>query len=85
MSLRFPTLSNTELSKEERQGWLGGLPPRTLLGLLALALERRRQTSGAPLTLISCDNVPSNGARLKGAMLKFAALRSAELTRFIEV
>jgi fructuronate reductase len=61
-----------------------GFPPRTLLGLLALALERRRQTSGAPLTLISCDNVPSNGARLGAAMLKFAALRSAELTRFIE-
>ena len=62
----------------------GGFPPRTLLGLLALALDRRRQTGGAPLTLISCDNVPSNGARLGAAMLKFAALRSAELTRWIE-
>ena len=62
----------------------GGCPPRTLLGLLALALDRRRQTEGAPLTLISCDNVPSNGARLEAAMLKFAALRSAELTRWIE-
>jgi fructuronate reductase len=62
----------------------GGFPPRTLLGLLALALERRRQTAGAPLTLISCDNVPSNGARLEAAMLKFAALRSAALTRWIE-
>ena len=38
----------------------------------------------APLTLISCDNVPSNGARLGAAMLKFAAMRSAELTRWIE-
>jgi fructuronate reductase len=62
----------------------GGLPPRTLLGVLALALERRRQTCRAPLTLISCDNVPSNGARLGAAMVKFAALRSAELTRWIE-
>ena len=62
----------------------GGFPPRTLLGLLALALERRRQSGAAPLTLISCDNVPSNGARLGAAMLKFAALRSAELTRWIE-
>ena len=61
----------------------GGFPPRTLLGLLALALDRRRQTAGAPLTLISCDNVPSNGARLGAAMLEFAALRSAELTRWI--
>src|ERR1700722_6757007 len=62
----------------------GGFPPRTLLGLLALALKRRRQTGGTPLTLISCDNVPSNGARLETAMLKFAALRSAALTRWIE-
>jgi fructuronate reductase len=61
----------------------GAFPPRTLPGLLALALERRRQTTGAPLTLISCDNVPSNGARLGAAMLEFAALRSAELTRWI--
>jgi fructuronate reductase len=62
----------------------GGFPPRTLLGLLALALERRRQNGRAPLTLISCDNVPSNGARLGAAMLEFAALRSAALTRWIE-
>jgi fructuronate reductase len=62
----------------------GGFPPRTLLGLLALALDRRRQTSGAPLTLISCDNLPSNGARLHAATLKFTALRSSELARFIE-
>ena len=62
----------------------GGFPPRTLLGRLAFALDRRRQNGGAPLTLISCDNVPSNGARLRAAMLKFAASRSAELTRFIQ-
>jgi fructuronate reductase len=62
----------------------GAFPPRTLLGLLALALERRRQTAGAPLTLISCDNVPSSGARLGAAVLKFAASRSAGLARWIE-
>jgi fructuronate reductase len=61
----------------------GGFPPRTLLGLLALALERRRQMRGKPLTIISCDNIPSNGARLGAAMLEFAALRSAELIRWI--
>jgi len=62
----------------------GNLPSRTLLGLLALALDQRRRNAGGPLTLISCDNVPSNGARLGAAMRKFAALRSAELARFIE-
>lgn len=62
----------------------GADPPRTLLGLLARALDRRRERSGAGITLISCDNVPSNGARLKGALLAFAAERSAELARWIE-
>ena len=62
----------------------GGFPPRTLLGLLALALERRRQANGEGLTLISCDNIPMNGARLRGAMLAFAAARSAGLARWIE-
>ena len=62
----------------------GAFPPHTLFGLLALALERRRQAGGPPLTLISCDNVPSNGARLGAAMLEFAALRSTELSRWIE-
>ena len=62
----------------------GADPPRTLLGLLARALDERRQASGAGVTLVSCDNVPSNGARLKGALLAFAAERSAELARWIE-
>jgi fructuronate reductase len=62
----------------------GAFPPQTLLGLLALALERRRLTAAAALTVISCDNVPSNGARLSAAMLEFAALRSAPLTRWIK-
>ncbi len=62
----------------------GAFPPQTLFGLLALALDRRRHAGGPPLTLISCDNVPSNGARLGAAMLEFAALRSTELTRWFE-
>jgi fructuronate reductase len=67
-----------------RQDLAGVAPPRTLLGLLALALERRRALN-APLTLISCDNVPSNGALLRSAMLAFAGARSAPLARWIEV
>jgi fructuronate reductase len=62
----------------------GGWPPRTLLGLLAAALERRRHADAPPPTLISCDNIPSNGARLRSALLAFTATRSAPLTRWIE-
>jgi fructuronate reductase len=64
---------------------LGGVfPPRSLLGLLARALERRSAASGSGLTLISCDNIPRNGDRLRGALLAFAGARSADLARWIE-
>ena len=63
----------------------GASPPRTLLGLLALAMERRRRSGDAlPLTLISCDNVPSNGALLRSALVAFSATRSAPLAKWIE-
>jgi fructuronate reductase len=73
-------LDNPELKADLEGAW----PPRTLIGLLALALERRRTSGGAGLTLISCDNVPSNGARLSAAVMEFAGRRSATLARWIE-
>jgi fructuronate reductase len=73
-------LDNPELKADLEGAW----PPRTLIGLLAVALERRRTSGGAGLTLISCDNVPSNGARLGAAVMEFAGLRSAALARWIE-
>lgn len=69
----------------ELQADLGGAdPPRTLLGLLAGGLECRRRTGGGGITLISCDNVPSNGARLRAGLSKFAAKRSASLAKWVE-
>jgi fructuronate reductase len=62
----------------------GASPPHTLLGLLALAMEWRRATMAPPLTLISCDNVPSNGVLLRSALVGFVALRSAPLAEWIE-
>jgi fructuronate reductase len=44
---------------------------RTVLGRLAAGLERRRNTSGAPLTIVSCDNLPDNGGLLAGLMREF--------------
>ena len=50
--------------------------PRSTLGFLAAALEARRAAGIAPFTLLSCDNLPANGATLKGLLTRFAALRS---------
>jgi fructuronate reductase len=62
----------------------GASPPRTLLGLLALAMERRRAEKAPPLTLVSCDNVPSNGALLRSALVAFVSVRSPPLAKWIE-
>lgn len=47
--------------------------PRSAIGWLALGLETRRKSGAAPVTIISCDNLQSNGARLEGAVRGFAA------------
>ncbi len=62
----------------------GAAPPRTLLGLLARALERRMQDGVRGPTLVSCDNIPSNGERLRGALMDFAERSSVKLARWIE-
>jgi fructuronate reductase len=43
-------------------------PPRTIPGLLARGLRAREAAGGPPLAIVSCDNLPSNGARLRGAV-----------------
>lgn len=43
--------------------------PRTAPGFLAAALRMRRDRGLAPLTIISCDNLPHNGARVRDAVL----------------
>jgi fructuronate reductase len=42
--------------------------PRTVPGLLARALRLRASQGGPPVALVSCDNLPSNGGRLRGIL-----------------
>lgn len=46
-------------------------PPRTIYGFLAAGLARRREAGLAGLTLISCDNLAHNGARLNALMTDY--------------
>lgn len=46
--------------------------PRTAPGFLAAGLLRRRQRNLSPLTLLSCDNLPHNGRRVRDATLALA-------------
>jgi fructuronate reductase len=47
--------------------------PGSAVGWLALGLEERRRNGAGPMTIISCDNLQNNGARLAAAVEAFAA------------
>ncbi|RMM04416.1 D-mannonate oxidoreductase, partial [Pseudomonas syringae pv. maculicola] len=51
--------------------------PKTVFGFLCAALARRRAEGTPAFTLMSCDNLPHNGAVTRKALLTFAALRDA--------
>jgi fructuronate reductase len=57
--------------------------PRTAPGFLVAGLARRRALGRGPLTIVSCDNLPHNGARLRGATLAVAARHDAGLADWI--
>ena len=57
--------------------------PVSAVGILAAGLRQRRR-GGAPLTLLSCDNLPHNGAMLRRIVLDFAARLDAETAQWIE-
>jgi fructuronate reductase len=58
--------------------------PQTAHGFLVEALARRRAAGTAPFTILSCDNLPSNGATLHRLLKQFAALRGPELAKHVE-
>lgn len=43
----------------------------TAIGILARGLARRQKNGGAPLTVISCDNLGQNSARLRAVLLEY--------------
>ncbi|MBB4051776.1 fructuronate reductase [Devosia subaequoris] len=58
--------------------------PKSAPGMLVEALARRKAAGVAPFTVMSCDNLPSNGETAKRIVTAFAALRDAELREWIK-
>ena len=57
--------------------------PRSAIGLLVHGLHRRLQRGLGPITLLSCDNLPSNGRTLRSLVLGFAARIDPKLAAWI--
>src|SRR5690606_21546646 len=51
---------------------------------LAKALKARMKAGLPGLTLISCDNLPHNGAVLKALFLEYCAAKRPKLTEWVE-
>lgn len=58
--------------------------PKTVFGFLCAALEKRRGAGIPAFTIMSCDNLPHNGAVTRKALLAFATLRDPRLRDWIE-
>ncbi|GHV93079.1 mannitol dehydrogenase [Spirochaetia bacterium] len=58
--------------------------PQSIYGFLAAALLRRSANGGGRLSIVSCDNFPSNGKVLKESLLSFCAQVYPALSPWIE-
>ena len=50
--------------------------PAPAINRLAFALDLRRRNSGAPIALVSCDNIPNNGELLRQAVMCLQRLKT---------
>lgn len=57
--------------------------PVSVIGWLVEGLARRRGAGLAPFVTLSCDNLPSNGRKLKAAVVRLAEARDPALARWI--
>jgi fructuronate reductase len=58
--------------------------PKSAPGMLVEALARRRAAGVEPFTVMSCDNLPSNGVTAKRIVTRMAALRDPALGEWVE-
>ena len=57
--------------------------PRSVIGYLAEGLRRRRSLGIDPFAVVSCDNLPDNGATLRAAVTAFAERIDAGLAAWL--
>ncbi len=66
-----PATARLRLADPEIAADLAGRPPRTVVGQLAAGLAARARADSGPLTIVCCDNLPANGATLRGLVEQY--------------
>jgi fructuronate reductase len=80
-----PATGTLDRARPEVQADLAGAgPPATAPGFLVDALARRRDAGCGPITLVSCDNVASNGRVLEAVLREVAETRNPGLLAWID-
>ncbi|WP_210485774.1 mannitol dehydrogenase family protein [Microvirga antarctica] len=57
--------------------------PKSAPGLIVEALRRRREAGIAPFTVLTCDNLPSNGRTVHRILSRYASLVDRDLGAFV--
>jgi fructuronate reductase len=58
--------------------------PKSAPGFIIEALRRRRAAGVPPFTVLTCDNLPSNGRTVKRVLTRFAELVDPDFGRFVD-
>jgi len=72
-----PATGRLRLSDPEIAADLAGRPPRTVIGQLTAGLRARAAAGLGPISVVSCDNLPSNGPTLRRLVLDYARAYAA--------
>ncbi len=82
-----PAVRIVTLTVTEKGYWrdvdAAAMPEDSVPGLLAVALHRRRAAGVAPFTVLSCDNLPANGATTRDVVTRFAARLDRSFGHFV--
>ncbi|HLV57419.1 MAG TPA: mannitol dehydrogenase family protein [Natronosporangium sp.] len=65
-----PATGRLQVDEALRAELTGRALPASIPGLLVAGLAARYRTAAAPVALVSCDNLPTNGRRLRSAVLQ---------------
>lgn len=72
-----PASGRLRLHDPEIAADLAGRPPRTVIGQLTAGLAARSAAAAGPVTVLCCDNLPSNGPTVRGLVQAYAQAYAA--------